>query len=140
MKRRDFILTATAASATLAMPGIANAFVGQAYSKNAVKKALANGETVFLDFYTDWCTTCAAQGRTITALVRANPAYKEHITFIKVDWDLHKKSSLARSLKIPRRSTLVALKGDRELGRIVAGTSKKDIKALLDTALGAAMA
>ena len=135
MKRRDFILTAAAA---MTLPGMAQAFVGKAYSNNSVKKALANGETVFLDFYTDWCTTCAAQGRAITALVRDNPAYMENITFIKVDWDKHKNSKLARRLKIPRRSTLVVLKGDAELGRIVAGTSKKDIKALLDAALAAA--
>jgi hypothetical protein len=32
------------------------------------------------------------------------------------------------------------LKGDKELGRIVAGTKKADIKALMDTALAAATA
>jgi hypothetical protein len=42
-------------------------------------------------------------------------------------------------LNIPRRSTLVVLKGDQELGRIVAGTRKGDIKALLDRALQAAV-
>jgi len=35
---------------------------------------------------------------------------------------------------------LVVLHGDQELGRIVAGTYSKQIKALLDTALSAAMA
>ncbi len=137
MKRRDFIF-ATAA-AVLSLPGAAMASVGMPYSRNAVKKALKNGDTVFLDFYTDWCSTCAAQGRAIEALLRENPAYEENINFIKVDWDQHKSSKLARDLKIPRRSTLVVLKGDKELGRIVAGTSKSKIKALLDTALGAAM-
>jgi hypothetical protein len=34
----------------------------------------------------------------------------------------------------------VVLKGDRELGRIVAQTGTSQIKALLDTALGAATA
>jgi len=41
-------------------------------------------------------------------------------------------------LGVPRRSTLIVLKGDKELGRIVADTSKSSIKALMDTALTAA--
>jgi thioredoxin 1 len=41
-------------------------------------------------------------------------------------------------MNIPRRSTLVVLKGNKELGRIVAGTAKDDIKALMDLALQAA--
>ncbi|MFN7222948.1 MAG: hypothetical protein ACK4MS_02895 [Paracoccaceae bacterium] len=55
-----------------------------------------------------------------------------------MDWDEYGKGKLSKSLKIPRRSTLVALKGQAELGRIVAGTSKADIKVLLDKALAAA--
>ena len=34
--------------------------------------------------------------------------------------------------KIPRRSTLLLLKGDKELDRIVAETSEARIKSLLD--------
>ena len=56
-----------------------------------------------------------------------------------MDWDIHSRSKLSKELKIPRRSTLVVLSGDEELGRIVAGTSKSKIKELLDTALTAAM-
>ncbi len=43
-------------------------------------------------------------------------------------------------MSIPRRSTLVVLQGDKELGRIVAQTGKAEIKALVDTALAAAAA
>jgi hypothetical protein len=42
------------------------------------------------------------------------------------------------ALNVPRRSTLVVLKGDQEPGRIVAGTAREDIKALMDLALQAA--
>jgi hypothetical protein len=41
-------------------------------------------------------------------------------------------------MKIPRRSTLVVLRGNQELGRIVAQTGRDEIKALMDTALAAA--
>ena len=43
-----------------------------------------------------------------------------------------------KELNIPRRSTLVVLKGDKELGRVVAETGRDKIKALMDTALAAA--
>lgn len=134
MKRRDF-LTLTAATALL--PGFARA-AAQEYTTGMVSDALARGETVFLDFKASWCSTCAAQERVINALKAENPAYEQAVTFINVDWDKHGRGGLANSLNIPRRSTLVVLKGDRELGRIVAGTSRKDIKALMDLALNAA--
>ncbi|MCK0140036.1 thioredoxin family protein [Aliiroseovarius sp. F47248L] len=133
MKRRQFLtLTAAASFAPWAAQATAD------YSPGLVTKALDKGETVFLDFKASWCSTCAAQERVINALKAENPAYESSITFIDVDWDLHRKSKLTKSLRIPRRSTLVVLKGDQELGRIVAGTSKSDIKALMDTALTAA--
>lgn len=137
MDRRTFL---SAATATMLLPEFARAFVGLDYEAGLVSDRLQKGETIFLDFYTDWCSTCAAQGRAIKALLKQNPAYEENVTFVQVNWDLHSKSQLARRLRIPRRSTLVVLKGDQELGRIVAGTSTKDIKGLLDTALAAAMA
>lgn len=133
MDRRQFVITL--AAATFAGPALAAN--GMTYKKGLVEKELAAGNTVFIDFYTDWCTTCKAQGTKIRKLLKANPDYEKHVTFIKVDWDQHSNSQLAKRLNIPRRSTLVALKGDKELGRIVAGTSTKDIKALMDTALAA---
>ena len=95
---------------------------------------------MFLDFYTDWCTTCRAQQATIRKLKSANPAYEDALTFVSVDWDKHRSSQLAKRLRIPRRSTLVVLRGDQEIGRIVAGTKKSDIQALMDAGVAAATA
>lgn len=134
MKRRSFIALAAAAS----LPSISLAAAD--YTPGLVKKHLAAGDTVFLDFKASWCTTCRAQERVIDALKKANPAYDANVVFIAVDWDQYGKSDLVRAMKIPRRSTLVAVKGDQELGRIVAGTSKSQIKALMDAALSAATA
>ena len=136
MKRRIFL--ASTAAFALARPSFAA--TGQDYRDGLVDEELAAGKTVFLDFYTDWCSTCRSQGKTIRALLDENPAYEANISFIRVDWDKHSESDLASWLNIPRRSTLVVLKGEDELGRIVAGTVKADIKALLDTALAAATA
>lgn len=134
MDRRIFLKLATAACA---LPLAARAET-LSYTPGLVQERLAKGETLFLDFTASWCSTCQSQGRTIKALKAENPAYDQGVTFIDIDWDMHGKSELAQSLRIPRRSTLVVLKGDKELGRIVAQTGKADIKALMDTALAAA--
>ncbi len=135
MNRRDFMILTAAVSTALPLPAFAAA---RAYVPGLVKSELAAGKTVFLDFKASWCTTCAAQERVINALKTENPAYERAISFIDVDWDRYASDPLTRSLNIPRRSTLVALKGDKELGRIVAGTSRKDIQRLMDVALKAA--
>lgn len=135
MKRRDFL--AIAAAVAVMLPGAASADPLD-YSEGLVEQRLAKGETVFLDFKASWCSTCKAQERVINALKADNPAYEQAVTFINVDWDTYKSAPLTVMLNIPRRSTLVVLKGDEELGRIVAGTSKADIQALMDVALEAA--
>ncbi len=136
MDRRTFLVSGTA----LVVAGPALAANGASYSPGLVQKELAAGKTVFVDFYTDWCSTCRAQGAKIAQLMKDNPAYEANVSFIKVDWDKYSGSDLAKRLNIPRRSTLVVLRGDQELGRIVAGTSTAKIKALMDTALAAATA
>ena len=137
MHRRTFL---TATSAAALMPLAARAYEGTAYAPGVLKQALMQGETVLLDYYATWCTTCAAQHRVIDALIAEHPAYQSKIAWIVVDWDTYKSADITRRYKVPRRSTLIALKGDKELGRIVAGTSKAEIKALLDRALAAATA
>ena len=134
MKRREFI--ALSAAATL-MPIAARAADTLDYTPGLVKERLAAGETVFVDFKADWCTTCRAQERVIGALRAENAVYDEAITFINVDWDEYGRGDLALELNIPRRSTLVVMKGEEELGRLVARTSRGDIQGLLDTALAA---
>jgi len=138
LNRRTFLASTAAAAAVTLAPGLALAAKSLDYTPGMVDDLLADGHTVFVDFYTSWCTTCAAQERVIEELRKANNAYDKSLVFVKVDWDIYSRDELSLRLNIPRRSTLVVLKGDQELGRIVAGTSKGDIKALMDTALQAA--
>ena len=138
MKRRDFLKTT--ALATL-LPVGAFAAEGENwthYRPGVVDAALKEGKTVFLYFAAVWCGTCKAQERQLNALMDENPAYVENVLFVRVDWDAYQNAAITYDLKIPRRSTLVVLKGDEELGRIVAGTRRDDIKALMDVALDAA--
>ncbi len=139
MNRRDFIALTSTTAVTLVLPLGARA-AALPYTPDLLSQRLAAGETVFLDFKASWCSTCAAQGRVIAALKEENPAYVERITFIDVDWDEYGRSAIVQEMKIPRRSTLVVLRGDQELGRIVAQTGRAEIKALMDTALEAASA
>lgn len=108
------------------------------YTPGMAEQDMADGRVILLDFWASWCSTCRAQVRVMDALRAENPAYDQAIRFITVDWDEHGEGDLARSLNIPRRSTLVLLKGDQELGRTVAGTARDEIKALLDAGLAAA--
>ncbi len=139
MNRRDFLLAAAAVTLApmLPLPAVANP-AARDYSPDLLAAELAAGRTVFLTFKASWCSTCAAQERAITALLEETPAYATTISFLNVDWDTWGDGDLVRALNVPRRSTLVVLKGDRELGRIVAQTGKAEIQALLDTALQAA--
>jgi thiol-disulfide isomerase/thioredoxin len=134
MKRRTFL---GAALAVAALPMAASATEVLTYVPGLVDERLANGEVVFVDFYADWCSTCRAQHRVIESLKATNPDYAAKITFIQVDWDTYSEEALTTRLEIPRRSTLVVLKGDQELGRIVAATGQGDIEKLMMTALDA---
>jgi thiol-disulfide isomerase/thioredoxin len=134
MNRRTLLLCASALA--LASPLLADERTF--YTPGMAEAAMEAGEVIILNFWTDWCSTCAAQERVIAQLMAENPAYAAKVRFIVVDWDEHGDGDLSRALKIPRRSTLVALKGKEEIVRIVAGTGKAEIKALFDAALAAA--
>lgn len=136
MNRRTLLLSTTA----LLFTGPVLADKRTFYTPGLAEAAMEAGEVILLDFWASWCTTCAAQERVLAALMAENPDYAAKIRLIIVDWDQYGQGDLSRALKIPRRSTLVALKGKEEIGRIVAGTGKAEIKALLDAALAAATA
>lgn len=138
MDRRNFLALSAAASAAFALPASAGQTLD--YTPGLVDAQLAAGKTVMLDFAASWRSTCAAQERVIGALKSENAAYEANIVFIRVDWDAFRRAEITLRLAIPRRSTLVVLKGDAELGRIVAGTGRAQIKQLMDSALSAATA
>lgn len=138
MFRRDFLLMAAALplAGALALPARAAAMVD--YAPGMVDGLLAEGRTVFVDFAADWCSTCRAQERVIERLRAANPAYDAAMVFVRVDWDRFGDGALSRRLAIPRRSTLLVLKGSDEIGRLVADTREAQIAALMDLGVRAA--
>lgn len=132
MNRRAFIAIS---AATLFTPIVARAEGFIDYTPGAIEDALAAGQTVFVDYSAVWCSTCARQERVIDALRAEDPAYDAAMTFIKVDWDTYGRHEVATSRSIPRRSTLLVLRNDQELGRIVAGTATSAIQELMDRGL-----
>lgn len=121
----------------LAMLSAGQAFANpwNEYRDGMIKDALAEGKTVFVDYAAHWCGTCRRQKQIIGQLLDTSPDYADKIMFVRVDWDRFRGEEVATSRKIPRRSTLLMLKGEEELGRLVASTRKSDIKALLDLGL-----
>lgn len=132
MKRRIFL--ASAAAAVIAPVG-AMAADFTPYTPGLIAAELAAGKTLLVDYSATWCSTCARQARVISALRAENAGYDQALTFIKVDWDTYAREEVTTSRNIPRRSTLLVLRGEEELGRIVAGTSQSEIKSLMDLGL-----
>ena len=132
MKRRAFL----AAGAVLSlMPSVASAKGFTDYTPGLIDAALKEGKTVFVDYSAVWCGTCKRQERVINAIRSNDPAYDAAMVFVKIDWDTYKNHEVTKSRNIPRRSTLLVLRGSDELGRIVAGTGESEIKRLMDVGL-----
>ncbi|MEM8971540.1 MAG: thioredoxin family protein [Pseudomonadota bacterium] len=71
----------------------------------------------------------------LKSLREGDTKFNEGITFIRVDWDTYKRHAVTKSRRIPRRSTLVLIKGGKEVDRLVAATGKNRIKSLLEKGL-----
>ena len=63
------------------------------------------------------------------------PEYNDSISFILIDWDTYKNHEVTTSRKVPRRSTMVLIKNGEEVGRLVAQTSERKVKGLLNKAV-----
>ncbi|MBX2884066.1 MAG: thioredoxin family protein [Granulosicoccus sp.] len=133
MNRRNFISTSAlyliASKLAFADMGITE------YTPGLINDKLAAGETLLVDYSATWCSTCKRQERILNELRAENPMMDEKISFVKVDWDTYSSHDVTVSRNIPRRSTLILLRGDAELGRIVAGTNTDEIRSLLELGL-----
>ncbi len=133
MNRRHFLCHS---AVLLAVPGLLVAGNNTVdYTPGLIQQKLNAGETVFVDFAADWCSTCKRQERVISEIRANNPEFDKNMSFVRVDWDTYSSHAVTTSRKIPRRSTLIILRGEEELGRLVAGTSSDDIKALMELGL-----
>src|SRR5690606_8628735 len=110
-----FVATLVTGGLLAAAP--ASALTATPYTPATLTAAQQSGKPFLIDFFATWCTTCRAQQRVIEGLIEENPAYGA-IPIIRVDWDENERGELVRDMAIPRRSTLVVMQGDTELGRL----------------------
>lgn len=136
---RNFIALSTGFVAMAPLRGIAQTGHDPlAYKPGILAEYLGRGATVLLNFRASWCATSATQTRVLNKVKAENAAYIQNITFVEADWDTYGRAQFATRMGIPRRATLVVLKGDDELGRLVAETRAEKIRDLMATALAAA--
>lgn len=101
------------------------------FSTAALKAAQAKGEPVLIDAFAPWCPTCRAQAPTIDA-ISTSPAYAK-LVILRLDYD--NQVAEKKALGINQQSTLIAFKGDKEVGRTLGVTAPDQIKAFAATPL-----
>jgi thioredoxin 1 len=131
MRTRRFFLGLLGLS-VLSLPVLtasgARAFEVQPYTK-AAQSAIDSGKPVVLEIYASWCPTCMLQASSVEAL-KDNPAYK-NISFYRVDYDAQK--DVVNKLNAPR-STLIAYRGGKEVGRESWGPTQGSVASILTKA------
>ena len=123
MKIANTILAIALSSlASLAMAGEIKPFSQQEF--NQLTKA---GKPVVLDISAPWCPTCKEQKPIIDGLMK-QPAYKD-VTLMTIDFDSAKPT--LKKFKVTMQSTLVAFKGEKEVGRSIGDTTPEGLERLV---------
>jgi len=102
----------------------------QPYEASEVQKAIKSGAPVVVHVYAPWCLQCRAQASILSDL--KPDAGLNKTRFFRVSYDQQK--DVVSSLNCPR-STVIAYKNGKEVGRMSWGTSKDDVMSVLNSAL-----
>lgn len=103
----------------------------QTYDERAFAAAQAEGKTIVVDVYADWCPTCRAQAPILDEL-RAERQSSD-VMFVKVNFD--KEKAFLRANRIPRQSTVLVFKGNKEVARSIAQTNRAQLRGVVLGAL-----
>lgn len=101
------------------------------FTAESLAAAQNEGKSIIVDVHASWCSTCKAQKAALTELGTL-PDYKGVVVF-EIDFD--KQKDAWKALGVQTRSTLIAFKGTKETGRLVADTKKESIEALVKGSL-----
>ena len=112
-------LLAAASAVAVSIP--AEALQTRAYSA-AAKSAIASGKKVVIHVYAPWCLQCRAQASILNGI--SNPG----VTVYRVDHD--GQADVVKALGVSR-STIIAYKGGKEVGRMSWGTSEASVRDVL---------
>ncbi len=130
MNRRTFLMALPAALS--AKPSLA--YSPLTYAPQTWRDIRDTRERVVLNFRASWSLTCQMKREILEKLLAEEPRYSA-LTFIDVDWDTFARAQWTESLKVERRSTLVAMRGGEEVARIVNEPSEHAMRRFLHTAL-----
>lgn len=115
-------LLALSSLMSLAMAGDIKSF-----NQKDFDKLTHDGKPVVLDISATWCPTCKEQKPIIDSLMK-QPAYRD-VTLMTIDFDSAKPT--LKKFKVTMQSTLVAFKGDKEVGRSVGDTTPEGLEGLI---------
>jgi len=105
------------------------AIVGE---ENFQQSVLKSDVPVLVDFWAQWCAPCLAAAPIIEELAQD---YEGKISFAKVN--VEDNSAIAAKYGIAAIPTMLVFKNGEPAQQIVGLKSKKDLKKMLDTVLGA---
>ena len=97
------------------------------FNQNDFDKLAQEGKPVVLEISATWCPTCKEQKSIIDGLMK-QPAYKD-VTLMTIDFDSAKPT--LKKFKVTMQSTLVAFKGNKEVGRSVGDTTPEGLEGLI---------
>lgn len=121
------ILLATLLSAATTL---AQALDIQPYTAATLAAAQKADKPVALHFHADWCPTCRVQTKVLQELQSGQGL---NLTILVANYDTEK--ALKRRFNVNVQSTLVVLKGQKEVGRLVGDTTPDGIRTALKSAL-----
>lgn len=98
-----------------------------AFDRAAFEQAQAADKRILVDIWAPWCPTCRAQEPIIDRVAAARG--NESLVVFRVHFDDQKAE--VRRFGAQRQSTLIAYRGTRETGRLVADTDPGRIAALV---------
>ena len=114
----------------LLLSGLAQALDIQPYTPERLTQAQAGGKPVALHFHADWCPTCRAQEKTLESMKSEKGL---DLTILTVNYDTEK--DLKKRFNVRTQSTMVVLKGTKEVARLAGDTSADSIRGVLKAAL-----
>lgn len=101
------------------------------YGETAMKEAGNAGKTIVLHFEAKWCSTCRRQDPILKDLLEKK-TFADFVAF-KVDFDA--ASALRSEYSVTRQSTIIVMKGWKEVGRSIAEVEFTQIAQLLKKGL-----
>ena len=91
------------------------------FSNEIFNNAKSSGETIVINSYEVWCSTCAIQTKILDL------AEKEFSNVIFLSYEQSRNKDIAKKLNIKFWTTIVVYRGENEIARVVGQTDKSII-------------